>query len=204
VLLIAVAWRVGGPAGGLAWAWVVVVAGVATVAAWRPSEAQLVQERALHVASRDLALRQRAFDVVTLPAATVGIDGVARPAAPLLGGVRHGTIPGTEVQLERWRGATLLQAPQAAPAALAWGGDGLPRAVGGVALERVRVVGGASWPRIEPGEAPGVPTDPSPLDAAEAAFEALLPPGSAWARDGGDWHVLLPDAGRLAGAEGRP
>ena len=204
VLLIAVAWRVGGAAGGVTWAWIVVAAGAVTVVAWRPSEAQVVQQRALHVAARELALRQRAFDVVTLPAATLAIDGVARPAAPLVGGVRHGPTPRTEVHLERWRGATLLEAPQAAPVALGWAADGAPSAVGGLALERVRVVGGAAWPRIEPGEAAGAPTDPSPLVGAEAAFEALLPDGSAWARSGSDWHVLLPDAGRLAGAEGRP
>ena len=72
VVLIAVAWRVGGAAGGVTWAWIVVAVGVATVVAWRPSQAQVVQQRALHVESGGLSLRQRAFDVVTLPAATVG------------------------------------------------------------------------------------------------------------------------------------
>jgi hypothetical protein len=204
VLLIAVAWRVGGPAGGVTWAWIVLAVGAATFAVWRPDAAQLVQQRALHVASRDLGLRQRAYDVVTLPAATLGIDGVARPASPLLGGVRHGATPRTEVVLGRWRGATLLEAPQAASAALGWGDDGAPRAIGDVALAGVRVVGGAAWPLLEPGAAPGTPTDPTPLAATEAAFEALLPVGTAWARSGADWHVLLPDAGRLAVGEVRP
>lgn len=204
VLLIAVAWRVGGAAGGVTWAWIVVAVGVATVVAWRPSEAQVVQERALHVASRELALRQRAFDVVTLPAATLGIDGVARPTSAMLGGVRHGSTPRTEVQLDRWRATSLLDAPQASSAALAWGVDGTPRAVGGFALSHVRVVGGAAWPLIEPGAAPGVPTDPAPLVGAEATFESLLPEGSAWARSGDDWHVLLPDSGRFAVVEVRP
>lgn len=204
LLAIAVAWRVGGAAGGATWAWIVVAVGIASYVAWRPSEAQLVQQRALHVASRDLGLQQRAFDVVTLPAATLGIDGLARPATPLLGGVRHGSPPRTEVQLGRWRGATLLEAPRAASAALAWGADGAPRAVGGVALTQVRVVGGAAWARIEAGEGPGVPSDPTPLVGAAEAFEALLPVGSAWARNGGDWHVLLPNGGRLMVAQGRP
>lgn len=204
VLLIAVAWRVGGAVGGVTWTWVVVAVAVATVVAWRSSEPQVVQQRALHVASSDLSLRQRALDVVTLPAATLGVDAVARPASALLGGVRHGATPRTEVQLDRWRGATLLEVPQASSAALAWGADGTPRAAGGFAVSNVRVVGGAAWPRIEPGEAPGVPTDPAPLLGAEATFEALLPVGSAWARSGADWHVLLPEAGRFGVAEGRP
>ena len=203
VVLIAVAWRVGGAAGGVTWAWIVLAVGAATVLAWRPSQAQVVQQRALHVASGELSLRQRAFDVVTLPAATVGIDGVARPASALLGGVRHGSSPRTEVQLDRWRGATLLEVPQASSAALAWGLDGIPRAVGGFALANVRTVGGGAWPRIEPDAGPVPPTDPTPLVGAEATFEALLPEGSVWARHGDDWHVLLPDAGRLA-AEVRP
>ncbi len=204
VLLIAVAWRVGGAAGGATWAWIVVAVGAATVVAWRPSEAQVVQQRALHVASSELSLRQRAIDLVTLPAATVGIDGVARPASPLLGGVRHGPTPRTEVQLDRWRGASVLEVPQAASAALAWGSDGAPRAVGGFAVTNVRVVGGAAWPRIEPGAAPGVPTDPAPLVGAEETFEELLPEGTAWARSGDDWYVLLPLAGRVRVEEGRP
>lgn len=204
VLLVVVAWRVGGAAGAVTWAWIVIAVGAATVVAWRPSDAQVVQRRALHVASSELSLRQRAFDVVTLPAATLGIDGVARPAAPHLGGVRHDATPRTEVQLDRWRGATLLEVPQAAAAALAWGADGAPRAVGGFAVSDVRVVGGPAWPRIEPDAAPGVPTDPAPLIGAEETFEALLPEGSAWARSGADWHVLLPYAGRIDALEGRP
>ena len=204
VLLIAIAWRVGGAAGGLTWAWIVVVVGAATVFAWRSSESQVVQQRALHVESSGLSLRQRAFDVVTLPAATLGIDGVARPAAPHLGGVRHGSTPRSEVQLDRWRGATLLEVPQASSAVLAWGADGAPRAVGGFAVSNVRVVGGAAWPRIEPGAASGVPTDPAPLVGAEETFEALLPEGTAWARSGDDWYVLLPYAGRVRVVEGRP
>jgi hypothetical protein len=204
VLLIAVAWRVGGAVGGVTWAWIVVVVGVATVVAWRPSESQVVQARALHVVASDLGLRQRALDVVTLPAATLGIDAVARPASVLLGGVRHGATPRTEVHLDRWRGATLLEVPQASTAALAWGADGTPRAAGGFAVTNVRVVGGAAWPRIEPGAPPGTPTDPAPLLGAEQTFEALLPEGSAWARSGADWHVLLPEAGRLRVGEARP
>jgi hypothetical protein len=204
VLLIAVAWRVGGAVGGVTWAWIVVVVGVATLVAWRPSESQVVQARALHVVASDLGLRQRALDVVTLPAATLGIDAVARPASVLLGGVRHGATPRTEVHLDRWRGATLLEVPQASTAALAWGADGTPRAAGGFAVTNVRVVGGAAWPRIEPGAPPGTPTDPAPLLGAEQTFEALLPEGSAWARSGADWHVLLPEAGRLRVGEARP
>ncbi|MFN2322732.1 MAG: hypothetical protein ABR510_07210 [Trueperaceae bacterium] len=204
VLLIAVAWRVGGAAGGVTWAWIVVAVGAATVFVGRSSEAEVVQQRALYVESNALSLRQRAFDVVTLPAATLSIDGVARPASPLLGGVRHDSTPRTEVQLERWRGATLLEAPQASSAALAWGAEGAPRAVGGFAVANVRVVGGAAWPRLEPDAAPGVPTDPAPLGGAEETFEALLPEGSAWARNGDDWYVLLPHAGRVGAVEGRP
>jgi hypothetical protein len=203
VLLIAVAWRVGGAAGGLTWVWVVVAAGAATFVAWRADEAQPVQVRALYVASQELGLLQRAYDVATLPAAALAIDGVARPASPLLGGVRHGPRPRTEVLLDRWRAATLLEAPRAAAAALAWGADGLPRAVGGVPLTDVRVVGGGAWPRLEPGVAPDAPTDPAPLGGAEATFEALLPAGAVWARSGDDWHVALPPDGRVA-IEERP
>jgi hypothetical protein len=93
--------------------------------------------------------------------------------------------------LPRWRGATLVEAPRAAPAQLAIDTDGLPIAVGDRVLSDVRIVGGAAWPEVSPGRAPGPPSEPLALGGNAAAFEGLLPLGSAWARDGADWHVAL-------------
>jgi hypothetical protein len=192
VLLVVTSWRVGG-APGLA-TWCVVVAG-ATVLAWtnwRPPEATVTSARALHVASGDLALRQRVHDVLSLPAAEVTLPLAARPAVAIAGRTTLGPRPATTLALSRWRGATLLEAPQAAGALLGWDAAGLPRAQGDRSLTEVRVVGGAAWARLDPGLPPGDPTDPAPLFGAAAAFEELLPRGTVWARAGSDWHVALP------------
>jgi hypothetical protein len=192
VLMVVVGWRLGG-APGLA-TWLVVVAGATLLAwsRWRPPASNLVETRALHVAAGDLALRLRAHDLLTLPAGEVGVAAVARPALPVAGRTLLGSAPSTTLTLGRWRGATLLEAPAAAVALLGWAADGRPSAVGGRTLTDVRVVGGAAWARLEPGDAAGEPSDPAPLSGPAATFEALLPIGAAWARQGADWHVALP------------
>jgi hypothetical protein len=196
VLLVVTSWRVGG-APGLA-TWCVVVAGATSLAwtGWRPPAATLTEARALNVATGELALRQRVHDVLTLPAGQVTLPLAARPAVAVAGRTTLGARPATTLTLGRWRGATLLEAPQATGALLGWDAAGLPRALGDRSLTEVRVVGGAAWPRLDPGMPPGEPTDPVPLSGAAAAFEALLPRGTVWARAGLDWHVALPSGVR--------
>jgi hypothetical protein len=191
-LLVAVSWRAGG-APGLA-TWLVVVAGASVLAwtTWRPQAPTLTETRALHVAAGDLALRQRAHDVLTLPAGDVTVPHLARPSVAVAGSATLGTRAATTLTLARWRGATLLEAPQATAPLLGWDAAGRPEARGDRVLTEVRVVGGAAWARLDPGRPPGEPTDPEPLAGAAAAFEALLPPGAVWARVGRDWHVALP------------
>jgi hypothetical protein len=192
VLLVVVAWRAGG-APGLA-TWLVVVTGATVLAwtTWRPPSPTLTETRALHVSSGNLGLRQPAHDVLTLPAGQVTLPLVARPAVAVAGSATLGPRPATTLTLARWRGATLLEAPQASVPKLGWDAAGRPTAVGDRPLTEVRVVGGAAWDRVDPGRPLGDPTDPVPLVGAAAAFEALLPPGSVWARAGHDWHVALP------------
>lgn len=196
VLLVVVSWRVGG-APGLA-TWCVVVSGATALAStsWRPPAATVTAARSLHVGTGDLALRQRVHDVLTLPAGEVTLPLAARPAAAVAGRTTLGSRPATTLTLGRWRGATLLEAPQATAALLGWDAAGLPRALGDLPFTEVRVVGGAAWARLEPGVPPGEPTDPAPLFGAAAAFEALLPRGTVWARAGHDWHVALPSGVR--------
>jgi hypothetical protein len=192
VLLVVASWRVGG-APGLA-TWCVVVAGATALAwtSWRPPAATVTAARSLHVATGDLALRQRVHDVLTLPAGEIGLPLVARPAAAVAGRATFGPRPATTLTLGRWRSATLLEPPQATAALLGWDPAGLPRALGDRPLTDVRVVGGPAWSRLDPGLPLGEPTDPAPLFGAAAAFEALLPRGTVWARAGRDWHVALP------------
>ncbi|MBW6456723.1 MAG: hypothetical protein K0A98_12645, partial [Trueperaceae bacterium] len=192
VLLVMLAWRVGGAPGLLTWS--VLLVG-ATLLAWgapRPASPTLIESRALHVGAGDLAWRTEVHDVLTLPAGVVEVARVARPASTTAGEQRLGSPPGTTLTLPRWRGATLVEPPRAAPALLALDADGLPVAVGGRVLSDVRVVGGPAWPEVAPGRTLGPGSDAPVLGGNVAAFEALLPAGSAWARDGADWHVALP------------
>ncbi len=191
VLLVLLAWRVGGAPGLLTWAVLLLGASLLAWAAPRPASPTLTESRALHVGVGELAWRTEVHDLLTLPAGEVEVARVARPAMTTTGVQRLGTPPGTLLTLPRWRGATVLEAPRAARALLAIDADGLPIAVGDRALSDVRVVGGPAWPEVAPGRALEVPRDPPDLGGDAAAFEALLPPGSAWARDGDDWHVAL-------------
>lgn len=192
VVLVVVAWRVGGAPGLLTW--LVLLAG-ATAAAWgaaRPPAAVLTEVRALQVGAGELAWRVEVHDLFTLPAGAVAVARSARPVGAIVGTQTLGPSPGTVLQLPRWRGTTLAEAPRAAPAVLTWGEDGLPRVIGDAALSDVRWVGGPAWPTLAPGEAPGAGGDPTPLTLSEAAFEGLLPAGSVWARADASWHVALP------------
>lgn len=192
VLLLLLAWRAGGAPGVVTW--LVLVAGsslVASVAA-RPPAPTLVEARGLQVAAGDLAWRAQLHDVFTLPAAEVEVPRSARTATPVPGRLRLGSAPGTSLVLQRWRGATLVEPPRATAALLGLDADGLPVALGAVPLTDVRLVGGSGWRVVEPGRELGAASDPRTLNAAESAFEALLPRGAAWARVGVDWHVALP------------
>jgi hypothetical protein len=82
VLLVVVSWRVGG-APGLA-TWCVVVAGATALAwtGWRPPAATVTEARALHVATGELAVRQRVHDVLTLPAGEVTLPWPRVPPWP--------------------------------------------------------------------------------------------------------------------------
>jgi hypothetical protein len=191
VVLVMLAWRVGGVPGLLTWSVLLLGASLLAWGAPRPASPTLVESRALHVGVGDLAWRTEVHDLLTLPAGEVGVARVARPATTTAGEQRLGSPPGTMLTLPRWRGATLVEAPRAAPALLAIDTDGLPIAVGDRVLTDVRIVGGAAWHEVAPGRAPGPPSEPLALGGNAAAFEALLPPGSAWARDGADWHVAL-------------
>lgn len=203
LLLVALAWRLGGAVGAVTWAWVVGAATALALVVGRPPAPVQVEARELRLAADGLALAQRAHDVLTFPAGAVAIDAVARPAAALPGGTLLGAVPSSAVRLERWRGATLLEAPRATTAALVWGPDGAPRVVGDAALHDARRKGGGGWSLLTPGAAPAAERDVAPLFGAAAAFEALLPDGSVWAREADAWHVLLPRE-RLALAEARP
>ena len=192
VVLVFVAWRVGGAPGLLTW--VVLLTG-ASGAAWqaaRRSDARITEVRALQVGAGGLAWRTEVHDVFTLPGGRVEVARSARPIAATAGTQTLGHVPSTTLHLPRWRGTSLAEAPRAAPAMLVWGADGLPRVEGGRPLTSVRLVGGGAWAVLEPGAVPGAATDPPPLVGPEAAFEALLPWGSVWARDASDWHVALP------------
>ncbi|MDF1524017.1 MAG: hypothetical protein P1P87_14525 [Trueperaceae bacterium] len=202
VVLVFLGWRLGGAVGLATWGWAVVAASVVATTAWRPPSTAVVEARVLNVAGGELALEQRALAVLTLPAGAVAVDVHARPAAVATGGSVVGRTARTEVALARWRGATLLEPPRAAAPVIAWGADGLPRAIGPNPLRDVRIVGGDAWARLEPGRPPGAPSDPSPPTAVVAAFEALLPPGSAWARDDAGWYALLPPAPPFAAEVG--
>jgi len=137
-------------------------------------------------------VRQSAHDLFTLPAGSLTVARVARPAGAVAGRTVLGPAASTTLRLDRWRGATLVEAPAATAARLGLDADGRPWAVGGAVLTDVRVVGGAAWDRLEPGVALAGPRDAAPLTGAAATFEALLPPGAAWARAGREWHVALP------------
>lgn len=200
VVLIAIAWRLGGRVGAVTWTWVVLAAVTLAATTWRPDQPTSVAVRELRIGAGGLAVQQRAHDLLTLPAGEVGVDAVARPAAAIAGRVDAGSPPRTSVDLARWRQTTLLEVPRAIAARLAWGLDGLPRVVGDEALVDVRVVGAGAWSRLEPGATPAEPSDPSPSTGPEAAFEALLPVGAAWGRSADGWHVLPPVAGRFRGA----
>ena len=191
VLLVLLAWRVGGAPGLLTWGVLVFGASLLAWAAPRPASPTLTESRALHVGVGELAWRSEVHDVLTLPAGEVAVARVARPAMTTTGVQRLGTPPATLLTLSRWRGATLVESPRAARAQLALDADGLPVAVGDRALSDVRVVGGPAWREVVPGRALEMPSDALALAGDEAAFEALLPRGSAWARDGDDWHVAL-------------
>lgn len=191
VVLVLLAWRVGGVPGLLTWAVLLLGASLLAWAAPRPSSPTLIESRALHVGTGDLAWRAEVHDLLTLPAGEVGVARVARPSTTTAGVQRLGSPPSTTLTLQRWRGATLVESPRAAPALLALGADGLPVAVGDRVLTDVRVVGGPAWREVAPGRALGAPGPAPELGGNAAAFEALLPPGSAWARDGDDWHVAL-------------
>lgn len=173
--------------------WSVLLLG-ASLLAWgapRPSSPTLIESRALHVGVGDLAWRTEVHDLLTLPAGDVEVARVARPATTTAGEQRLGSPPATTLTLPRWRGATLVESPRAAPALLSLDADGLPVAVGDRVLSDVRVVGGPAWREVAPGRALELPSDPTILGGNAAAFEALLPPGGVWARDGDDWHVAL-------------
>ncbi len=191
VLLVMLAWRVGGAPGLLTWSVLVLGASLLAWGAPRPSSPTLIESRALHVGVGDLAWRTEVHDLLTLPAGVVEVARVARPATTTAGEQRLGTPPGTTLTLPRWRGASLVESPRAAPALLALGADGQPVAVGGRVLSDVRVVGGPAWREVAPGRELGPASEAAALGGDAAAFEALLPPGSAWARDGADWHVAL-------------
>ena len=192
VLLVLLAWRAGGLPGLLTWLVLLGGASLLAVLAVRPPSATLFEARALQVAAGELAWRTQLHDVFTLPAAEVSLPRVARTAAAVAGSQRLGALPATTLALPRWRGATLLEPPRATEALLGWGADGNPLALGTATLTHVRIVGGGAWDAVAPGQPLGEPRDPRPLDGAAAAFEALLPVGSAWARAGSDWHVALP------------
>ncbi len=200
VLLIAVAWRIGGRVGVVTWVWVMLAAITLGVTSWRPDHPTEVEVRDLRVGAGGLAVQQRAYDLLTLPAGPVSVPAVARPAAPVVGRVDVGDPPTTVVELDRWRGTTLLEAPRATDARLSWGPDGRPRVEGDGALVDVRVVGLGAWSRLAPGATPAEPRDPPVSTPLEATFEALLPAGTAWARSATGWHVLPPLAGRFEGA----
>jgi len=191
VLLVLLAWRVGGAPGLLTWSVLLLGASVLAWGAPRPSSPTLIESRALHVGVGDLAWRTEVHDLLTLPAGEVEVPRVARPATTTTGEQRLGSPPATTLTLPRWRGATLVESPRAAPALLALDADGLPVAVGDRVLHDVRIVGGPAWREVAPGRALEPATDPAGIGGHAAAFEALLPPGSAWARDGDDWHVAL-------------
>ena len=191
VLLVLLAWRVGGVPGLLTWAVLLLGASLLAWAAPRPASPTVVTSRALQVGVGDLAWRSEVHDLLTLPAGEVGVARVARPSTTTAGVQRLGSPPLTALTLARWREATLVEAPRAAPALLALDADGRPVAVGDRVLTDVRIVGGPAWREVAPGRALGAPSDALVLGGQAAAFEALLPPGSAWARDGADWHVAL-------------
>ncbi len=200
VVLIAAAWRIGGRVGVVTWLWVMLAAITLGFTTWRPDHPTVVETRDLRVGAGGLAVQQRAFDVLTLPAGPVSVPAVARPAAAVVGRVEIGANPRTTVDLERWRATTLLEAPRATDARLSWGPDGRPRVEGDVELVDVRVVGLGAWSRLAPGATPTEPHDPPGSTPLEATFEALLPSGTAWARGPTGWHVLPPLAGRFTGS----
>jgi hypothetical protein len=199
VVLIAVAWRIGGRVGAVTWVWVMLAAITLSLTTWRPDGPTAAEVRELRVGAGGLAVEQRAYDLLTLPAGPVSVPAVARPTAAVTGRVEVGATPRTVVELDRWRGITVLEAPRATDARLAWGPDGRPRVQGDTDLSDVRVVGLGAWRRLAPGATPADPSDPPGSTALEATFEALLPTGTAWARSATGWHVLPPLAGRFEG-----
>ncbi len=191
VLLVMLAWRAGGVPGLLTWFVLLVGASSLAMSVPRPSSPTLIETRALQVGVGDLAWRTEVHDLLTLPAGEVGVPRAARPAAAVVGRLVLGAVPSTALFLPRWRGTTLVEAPRAAAAQLGIGGDGQPVALGDRVLTDVRIVGGASWAELVPGQGLGAPLEEGTRDPVAAVFEELLPPGSVWARDGRDWHVAL-------------
>jgi len=189
-LLVLVVIRFGGLPGLLAAA---VLVAAASTAAWvplRPTTSSIDATRDLVIGGAGIGQRWRLHERLTLPEQTMTFPVGGWPLSDADARLSADRV---EVDLGRWRSATVLERPRTVDLPLWQGVDGRWRYDGAATLELLVLPGAEPRRDVAPGELErehGVAAGPLPPVAQ--ALLALVPEGAALAFDGQAWLIALP------------